>query len=546
MKLPKQPLDREAFYQDLVERCLVSRQDRIAEYDRLRHYYLFGSNLDSDPAVYNKIYPAIDQISSFLFAADTTRFTIKLGAGADKAELMKVPPLTHRLNDKWQDSNCDIVFGGAVTWSQVYGCMIVKLVTRGNDTHPFVIEPHNFGVLQEEVPMLDRQEAFVHVFQGSRPQLARDLEAHPNKESILSRLTARVTNDNALPAGVQRIITSSFYPTMQGNVNTPLAGADMYRPQTQEELVEMYELWVWNDETEDYQVVTLADPQVCIYDRPSGREMFIPKEHPFTQVCPDPATDYFWGYSAVARLTGLQDEREHHMRQVRELVDRNVNSPKAATGMWGAVEEKTDALQRLNAIIASTDPIAKIQEFKPELPHDMWAVINEIDEMFQEAIALSRLSRGEGDTGVRSKGQTDSLLRVGSSRSKKRALVLEDSLERIATQYLLVDQYHDPEPLHDTKGQKFISDQFTKDFQVRVDAHSSSPVFTEDQTRNAVELFKLGVIDGEELLNVLQPQNVDILIEKWKAMAAAKAKAEDEQRKIEQGVAADKALRSVR
>jgi hypothetical protein len=53
-------------------------------------------------------------------------------------------------------------------------------------------------------------------------------------------------------------------------------------------------LWVWNDETKDYQVVTKADPNVIIYDR-TGESMFLKGELPFIQICPNPLYDYYWG-----------------------------------------------------------------------------------------------------------------------------------------------------------------------------------------------------------------------------------------------------------
>jgi hypothetical protein len=58
----------------------------------------------------------------------------------------------------------------------------------------------------------------------------------------------------------------------------------------------MYELWVWNDETQDYQVVTMADPDIFIYDRP-GASVFLRGELPFVQICPNPQFDYYWGQS---------------------------------------------------------------------------------------------------------------------------------------------------------------------------------------------------------------------------------------------------------
>lgn len=532
MKLPKGLLDREAIFNDLVSRCLTSRQSRKANYERLRNYYLFGADGDADQAKYNKIYPSVDLLSSFLFAADTTRFNIKLGTSAPKEEISKIPPLIQRLNDKWQDSNADGVFGMGVNWALVYNTMLVKLIQKDKDTYPFLIEPHNFGVLREELTMLDRQEAFVHCFMTTRPQLERDLDGHSRKESIMKRLSARPREESVLPAGVQRIIVNGQYPLageMTGNVNDVLSGSEMYRPMTQEELLEMYELWVWNDEARDgegdYQVVTMADPDICIYDRPAGRDMFMAGDHPFTAITPNPAPDYFWGHSEVSRLTALQDLREKHLMQIDRLVDLNVDSPKALKGMWASPDEKQLALSRLGAILSSADPTADIKEFKVEIPSDIWAVVNKIDEMFDESISLNNLSKGHGDTGVRSKGQTDSLLRVGSSRPKKRAMVIEDSLERIATQYLKLDQQHNPESMIEEgeSHDEFISEQFTDDFMVKVDAHSSSPIFVEDQKSLAFDLYKAKVIDGESLLDLLQPQNVQVLKERYKKMAAAQS-----------------------
>ena len=547
MKIPALA-EREGFYQDLITRCMTSRDSRRAQYEKNRSYYLFGSDENQDPAIHNKIFPAIDTLVSFLFAVDTTRFAIWLGTGADKKiELPKVPPLIQRLNAKWQDSNADIVVSDGVTWSLVYNTMIVKLIQRGTETHPYLLAPHNFGVLDESQPMLDRQEAFVQTFVTTRPQLERELQAHPKKDLLISRMSATQTDRHELSAGVQRVIVNSQAPlsgSYTGNVNDVLSGSELYRAMSPEEMVQMYELWVWNDDEQDYQVATFADPEVCIYDRAAGSGMYLKGEHPFTQLCPNPAPDYFWGYSEVQRLIRLQDLREHHLNQITELIDRNVRPDKALTGMWGALEEKNFALERLGALIGSQDPTAKIQEFKPQIPPDLYRILEIIDDMFDETISLNNLSKGHGDTGVRSKGQTDSLLRVGSSRPKKRALTIEDSLERIATQYLKLDQKHNPESLDFEEPQKieglkepaleFIAEQFTKDYMVKVDGHSSSPVFVEDQKAEAKFLLENQLIDGESYLDLTQPMNVQVLKAKWKKMADNRAAAQQKEQGLQE------------
>jgi len=66
MKIPKNPLEREDFYLDIIQKCLVSRDTRRGDYTNLRSFYLFGTNPEEPPAYFNKINPHIDQLTSFL------------------------------------------------------------------------------------------------------------------------------------------------------------------------------------------------------------------------------------------------------------------------------------------------------------------------------------------------------------------------------------------------------------------------------------------------------------------------------------------------
>jgi hypothetical protein len=505
----------------------VSRQDRLAQYNTLRSYFLFGAGPDAEPAQYNKIYPHIDTLGSFLFAADTTRFSIVLGASVkDRHEHAKTGPLIRRLNDKWSDSNADVNFGQGVLWSLVYNTMFIKLIQRNKDTTPYLVDPSSFGVLREDQSQLDKQEAFVHVYYTTRAQLERDLASHPNRAQILERVSTTQSESVQMSAGVQRIITSQFQPNMVGNVNAPLQSSLMYRPKTSEELVEMQELWVWNDDANDYQVVTMASGSVCIYDRTN---FFYHGEHPFIQICPNPAPDYFWGYSEVEKLMKLQDLREHRLKQVKELLDRAIDPPTALTGWMGLADEKQFALNRVGGVLSSQDMGAKVEQFRPTIPADTFAEIREIDTMFAEASGITNVLSGRGESGVRSKGHASELARLGSSRPKKRALVIEDSLEVLATKYLKLDQQHNPDSLHMPDGKEFISEQFTKDYMVKVDAHSSSPVFMEDLKHDAMELFKAKAITRRMLIKLIHPPMEQEMLEELKEIEAKEAKAAEMQ-----------------
>jgi hypothetical protein len=516
MRIPTEPLDREYFYLDLIQKCLVSREDRNPDYASLRSWYLFGNGPDDSPALYNKIFPHIDQLTSFLYSAETTRFSIDLGAAVPEEEHNKIPALTRALNDEWLSSNADQVFSTAVTWSLCFNTTFVKLVIN-KGIHPYMVEPSTIGVLREDTPFLDRQEAFVQTYYITKSELYNRLYSHPNRESIVKRVSSTQHERTEIANGIERIILSQSNPTMYGNVNLDLAGLNRYKAVVSEDTVEMTELWVWNDETNDYQVVTKADPDVIIYDRP-GETVFLKGECPFVQVCPNPLYDYFWGMSEVQRLIFLQQLRNKRMAEILDLLSKQVSPPTALIGFTGIMDEKNFALNRAGGLLSTDMPSAKVEKLAPQIPPDLFREIGEIDLMFEEASGIVSVLQGRGEQGVRSSGHASQLARLGSSRAKKRALIIEDSLEKLATLYLKCMQAYNNTHFKDINGLPFIAEQFTGDFVVKVDAHSNSPIFTEDQRTLAFNLFKAGVIDKESLLDMLDPPMKQLLKDRLKKM----------------------------
>jgi hypothetical protein len=311
------------------------------------------------------------------------------------------------------------------------------------------------------------------------------------------------------------VILSATNPTIYGEVEMDLYGMNRYVARVAEETIEMQELWVWNDDIQDYQVVTIASPNVIIYDRP-GSSLFLKGEHPFVQICPNPQYDYFWGQSEVQKLLLLQALRNNRMTEVLDLLSKQVSPPTALTGFTGILDEKNFALNRAGGLLASDMPNAKVDRLAPEMPSNLFEVLHEVDAMFSEVSGISNVLSGRGESGVRSQGHASQLARLGSSRAKKRALIVEDSLEKVATLYLKLMQAYDPTHFKDTEGTPFIANQFTKDFVVKVDAHSNSPIFTEDTKELAFSLFKAQAIDKESLLDMLEPPMKQLLKDKLK------------------------------
>jgi hypothetical protein len=244
--------------------------------------------------------------------------------------------------------------------------------------------------------------------------------------------------------------------------------------------------------------------------------MFLKGELPFVQVCPNPQYDYYWGQSEVQRLVFLQQLRNNRMTEILDLLAKQVAPPTALTGFTGILDEKNFALNRAGGLLSTDMPNTKVDKLAPTIPQDLYAQLKEIDSMMEEASGISSVLQGRGEQGVRSAGHASQLARLGSSRAKKRALVVEDALEKMATLYLKVMQQYDPTHLRDADGVKFIPEQFTRDYVVKVDAHSNSPIFMEDLRSLAFNLFKAQAIDKESLIDLLDPPMKQMLKDRLK------------------------------
>jgi hypothetical protein len=555
MKIPSEDQEREQFYQQVTDDCFASVQRRKTDYDLMKSYFMHGGPPEEPATPYNKIYPHIDTLTAFLFSADSTRFGCHLPVSVHDDEWAKVPQANKAINEEWIDSNGDMVFGQALTWAMVKNTAIIKVIVRDGKPCPYIIEPECFGVYREDLNYLDRQEAMAHRYYITRSQLDADLESHPNREKIIASLgTKPMRAADSMPDSLRRIIVTNSSGTPPISPGGTIRGNGMYNndsridytAQVSADVVEMVELWVWDDAIADYRVVTRADGNITIYDR---QNLFLPAmmnadeseidqrgEHPFVQICPNPMNGYFWGTSEVSRLVGLQQFRNERIGQIRDLLAKQVNPPVVLFGMFGAVDELDFALNKAGGVLPSQDPMAKVERHKPDIPTDIWQEIHMIDEMFSEASGLQNILMGKGESGVRSGRQTSELARMGSSRIKKRALIVEDSLSSLATKYFKVLRKYGKDRLKmdDKAKTTFILAQMPNDTHVMVDAHSNSPLFSEDQKNLAAQLFEAHAIDRSTLIKMVSPPMMEVMLRDLKKIEAneaaqAKAKAQAEQ-----------------
>jgi hypothetical protein len=311
-----------------------------------------------------------------------------------------------------------------------------------------------------------------------------------------------------------------------------------YAPRVDAELVDMCDLYVWDDDTDDYQIVSMASPSVVIYDRPQSFVGVAGMPHFAVVRAESNLYDYFWGDSFAARLTWLQDWRAEDVGNIRNLQKKQSDPPTSITGAGGIQEEKLLALRRAGGQFSTSSPQVKIETHAPKMPENVFASLSEIDRMFDDTAGIGHILQGKGESGVRSKGQADLMARLGSSRPKQRATVVEESAEDVATLMLRNIQEHSDQRFQAEipgKPEKltFVAQQFTKDYEVKVDAHSSSPIFVEDRKHDAETMLQAGVIDRETFLEMYDPPNVQDLLVRLKVLEAKQAAAQKAQLQAE-------------
>jgi hypothetical protein len=542
--IPSGPAEAYAFYRDLITKCGSTRSERRARYNTLRMYYLYGVDLaQAEGPVYNKIFPSIDQISSFMYSHETTRFTIELGESVSTdikvGETRKIPAMKYALAKEWNASNTDIVFGSSILWAFALGSMFIKAIPGSKGSIlPGVVDPDDFGVLREDVMGLHNQEAFVHSYLITHSQLSNELAMgeHKRRAEILERVTGSPRSAQQADGGMwDRIAVTAVSPNVVGSLKGGMWTnlSQVARAKVAEPLIEMHELYVFDDACDDYRMVTLAGPEEIVWDRPLERA-FLKHEAPFVQICPSPNPHYFFGDPEVERLIPLQDKLNRRLWQIDHLLELQARPPKTGSGFSTPVDEIALAMNSPDGLVNSDMPGAKMDVHSPEVPADLYKEVHEIIAMFEDMIGLTNVNQGRGEAGVRSQGHASQLSRLGSSRIKKRALVIEDAIEKLATLYLQLKRRYDKRRMRAVDGEEFIAAQFTEDFIAKVDAHSNSPIFMEDQTALAFKLFEVKAIDRDELLDLVEVPMRELLKERLKSkIEPAEAAAAAEERKLQ-------------
>lgn len=125
--------------------------------------------------------------------------------------------------------------------------------------------------------------------------------------------------------------------------------------------------------------------------------------------------------------------------------------------------------------------------------------------------------------GVRATGHFSMAAGIGAGRVRKMALIIEETLSQGATKAFHLLQRNNTDRFERPDGQPFLLSQIPSRVRLTVNAHSAAPIFHEQEQAKGALLHRAGAIDGEDLVEIVDPVNREELKEKAKKLMQQKA-----------------------
>lgn len=573
MLIPKRKLEK--FVRSLIEQCQVSQSSRVSRGMVYKNYFLLGSENPEGAALYNKTFCYLDDLESLLYSPVSLRFHIGDTDSPNLLDQSKGRAAAAHLHKKTRQSDTDTMMSEATCWSLVKGKSFVKMQYKRDGFSPDLIQPELMGVFQENRSKLDEDmEAFCHTTYITPYQFDRLIWNHPDRTELMKK-ARRYTRPGKGGMGdadqaMKQVIVGGLYPFQPQGSQTPNATrgivdwmggpSPMLSPSVIENLLKLDELWVWDDERQDWATFQMIGDDMLImgkyrilnafaYNPASKLEITELKgRHPFVEFCANRLDGYFWGRSEIPNVAMLQEAVNSRLNGINGMLRRQEDPPQKFIGASGVNQNALARYRKPGGYWSDVNPNAKIENDVPEISKDLWESLHEYERMFDEMGGLPPIAKGRGESGVRSQGHAETLVRMFSPRFKDRALLIERNVEAcgglmldlarahidkrliawLPEKYagLEADKEQDPFLMPPAPGLvpvPFMYGDLDEDMSLTVDSHSASPAFQAEARALAFDLLKIGAMSPDEVVEHTDAPNPENLIATMERKAAEKA-----------------------
>lgn len=561
LDIPSSEVETVAFANELVRQCTASQGVRNAYYRALSMIFETG-RYDGTKALVNTIPNHIKRLAGMLYSPVELKFSVSFRNIYPSIQLEQGKVAAKLLGEEWSTPgvNGDTLWGRGTEDSLKYGAAFLKQWTLndwgGVSYEKKLVMPWQFGVYNEAENDISKQEALVETSRITLPEVWRRIAHFPNSKELYAQIeqTANVSPVGDAPDSFFHTVlsTSQLQTGVNGggsvipggivqfnqNPNYALMGPVVSAP-----TVKFHEIWVKGKD--DYHTIQLIEDFLLVTKFKTANLLGVHRKQPYRLIQPNEVTNYFWGRSELVDLIEPQGLLATWCDDLRRMYGLQVDKILGFIGFEG-IDDEAYAQMRAAGYMGLPNG-ASIQDLTPKIPPEALPLLQWIMQVMNQIMGFPPIMQGQGDTGVRAGTQLNSLMKTASPTQRDRALLLERQLADAAALSLEIRRQKDanfywtngatPE---DAEKTKFLLGQLPDDYRVGVDSHSSSPIFSDENTQLIFQSFKGGIVSGKYVLeNMAFPNKESALREyddKQKAAAQEKQKIEE---KVEQLPAED-------
>lgn len=573
MRVPAGKRELISFSNDLIEQCRVSVGPRAA-YCRLMNAIAETGRYDGTKSLINLLNKHLDRTAAHIFSPVELKFAIDFENTYPKAVLERANVVARILTRTWERSNTDNVFGRGVFEALKYGACLLKqwVQVEGVDETPVyykkLVMPWQFGVYNESENEIDRQAVLCETATLTLPEVWRRIWHLPDAKKLFDRIKSHSTNGSSLSdpqSYFHQVLSTSQLNTGVQGMTRPVSGGivqlnndpnyAIMGPTIGAETVNVHELWVQDED--DWTTIIMVEPDIIIAPLYKRVNLLIPgsRLQPYRLIQPNEVTNWFWGRSELVDLIEPQALLSTWADDMKRLFGLQIDKILGFVGENNITDESY--AQFRNAGYLNLGAGAKVEDLTPKLPPEGMAMLKFVIDIVNNLGGFPDIMRGQGDSGVRAGTHANTLLKTASPTLRDRSLLVERQCAMAADLTLSIKEAKDSnhywtkaDTMDDVNNTRFLLTDLPEDWRVTVDSHSSSPIFSDENSQLIFAGQKAGFVDGEYALdNLPYPNKEDAkarLREKEKRNAEMMQKIMAEHPEIEDALLKKQALGSAR
>ena len=526
--VPDDPRELLKLTNDLIEACRISQASRAAYY-RLLNVITETGRYDGSKSLLNLIYRKVDTVAAHLFSPIELKFNIDFENLYPKNVYDQAAVVAKGLTRGWERNNTDLKFAQGVFKSVKYGTTLLKqwgqVDHRAGDEdesvslHAKSVMPWQFGVYNESETDIGAQPALCETFTITLPEVWRRIAHLPKAEKLFERIRSHAMTGTAVsdPASYfHQVLSTSQLNTGLSGATSPLPGGivqlandpnyAIMGPQVGAPVVTGHELWVQDDD--DYTTIILIEPDIIIAPLLKKANLLVKgsRLQPYRVIQCNAVTNWFWGRSELVDLIEPQGLLSTWLDDARRLTGLQIDKILAFIGENGITDEKYGQMREAGYF--NLEQGSSVSDVTPKFPPELLPMIKFLIDEIHTLSGFPPIMQGQGEPGVRAGSHANTLMKTASPTLRDRALIIERQCAEHADLTLSIKEAKDPQYYWthgDTPGQaeqtKFLLSNMPEDWRVTVDSHSSSPIFADENTQMVFAAQKLGIVDGEYVID---------------------------------------------